>query len=151
MKFLKQVSLFLLIIFVVGLVAISCDKNSTEPSISNLYGTWNWLKTITKVTIGGVAIVDTTEYPEQGEYTTITINEDGTYSTEDLDDGVKTTETGTYTVKGDSVTISPKDEEPVTFHWEINDDILTFRFDADTTLEGITAHFFVQSDFKKVN
>jgi len=151
MKLFKQLTVFLLVILMFSLLSTSCDKNSTKPGISALYGMWNWLQTHTKVTVAGVALYDTTEVPGNGEYTHITINEDGTFSSEDFDGATKTIDTGTYTVNGDSVTIKVEGEDPGTFHWSIAGDILTFLLNNTVTEQGITGQLYIESKFKKMN
>ena len=111
MKLSKQIAVFFVILIIASLTVTSCDKNSTNTGIDAIYGTWNWLQTHMQLKLQGIVIMDSTETPGEGEYTHVTVNEDGTWHSEDYSDGTKETEDGTFVIKGDSVTFTIPEEE----------------------------------------
>ncbi|RKY82594.1 hypothetical protein DRQ07_00815, partial [candidate division KSB1 bacterium] len=96
MKLSKQMAVFIVVLIITGLTVTSCDKSSTNAGIDAIYGTWNWLSSHFVMKIQGIVLIDSTESPGQGEYLHITINEDGTWHSEEYSDNEKETEDGTF-------------------------------------------------------
>jgi len=152
MKKTEKLLILLVVVLIAGLAIISCDKDSgTESGISALYGTWNMLSMHMRMTVAGIVFMDTTETPGPGEYTHVTLNENGTYETNEMYDGIPETGTGTYTIEGDSVTISDFDEEgPQTFKWNVAGNILTLKKNMVETDEGIVNTLDLEITFEKM-
>ena len=100
-----------------------CSKDLEDEII----GSWSLVSETVIETYNGQSHTET-EYPEEGDSTIITFNEDNTYTEVVIYDGNDFTTTGTYSINGDKLTINPEDDEPSTGTLEIDGKNMTLTY-----------------------
>ena len=104
-------------------VFTGCSKDLEDEII----GSWSLQSETVTETYNGQTHTET-EYPEEGESTIITFNEDNTFTEVVIYDGNDFTTTGTYSINGDKLTINPEDDEPSTGTLEIDGKDMTLTY-----------------------
>jgi len=128
----------LLSVFFLGLVLMfaSCDDDENIPKIVGIY-------TLTEESVSGCndPLENVTE-PKTctaSDCTTLTLSGDGTFSEVEIDNGVTTTDSGTYVVNGTQITFTyPGDSDVAEFTLNSGNLVLTYPADGDGCVEADT-------------
>ncbi len=126
-------SRFLTVIVLFGFVAlfsISCgDDNPVASEEESIVGTW--VLTKMTATFSGVTLT----IPADEMSITVTIKSDNTYQATIIEEGITTPETGTWSISGNTVTLTDSDGEITTATFTIEGNKLTISF--TETEEGV--------------
>ncbi len=132
MSKLKLYFLSLTICLFAGIFLTHCSDNSTSSGSSGLPGTWE----LTKLTMETSFVKLEYNPSEIGLSITLEINEDGTYTTTEIEEGETTTSSGTWTTDGNKLIVDEGDE-PIEFNYSLSRNKLIMSFEGE--YEGIPA------------
>ena len=131
MKSLKSIHYLIITLLVSIVISVGCDT-SESTNEGALAGTWQ-LTSMSVSYMGQTIPIP----PEEMEQTTITINEDGTFSAYGVDEyGDSYTDSGTWSTNGNQLTVVSPTDGTMTFEYTLSGNTLTLT--EDMVEEGIT-------------